>query len=126
MTGRLTPSDPPGGARLQGSAPLPAGQVSSVNSDELAETLDRALYPGYVVLTEQQPAGAGGLEPVDPPVPFSVSGGLLQHWSYVAQWLLFAGFVAFVWWRLARDELRQTRTETHDPAERSNVPGVTV
>jgi len=44
---------------------------------------------------------------VDPPVGGAASSSLrLQNASYAVQWLAFAGFVVFFWWRALRDDVR--------------------
>jgi cytochrome oxidase assembly protein ShyY1 len=48
-----------------------------------------------------------GAAVVVPPISGDAPAGLrLQNASYAVQWVLFAAFVVFFWWRLLRDDLR--------------------
>lgn len=62
---------------------------------------------GWVALTAQQPAADVALEPVVAPFGGSGTSTLrLQNAGYALQWVLFAAFVVFVWWRWLRLEAR--------------------
>jgi surfeit locus 1 family protein len=72
------------------------GLVSEVRPD---------LYAGYVILTTSTPADV--LPLVAPPLPDPSRWAGLRNLLYAVQWWLFAGFVAFMWWRVV--------TEAPDP-----------
>jgi hypothetical protein len=65
------------------------------------------LYDAYLVLTAQVPAPAAVpvLVPSPQPDVATAPGFYLQHLAYVVLWWVFGGFVLFLWWRMARDEL---------------------
>ncbi len=89
VTGRL---QPPEVGRLDDG---------SINTGELIQQVPYDLYDGYLVLTQQSPAGELSL--VEAPAATTRPGFPLQNSAYALQWWLFAGFVLFVWWRLVRD-----------------------
>jgi cytochrome oxidase assembly protein ShyY1 len=83
---------------------LPAGQSDRLTEKALA--LPYAVTGGWVALSSQQPAPAVQAAPVPPPYGPSTGAPLrLQNLSYALQWLVFAGFAVFVWWRALRDDL---------------------
>lgn len=86
---------------------LPPGQVPRLTSAALA--LPYPVTGGWIALESQEPAAAVAADPVVPPVGSSAPSPLrLQNLSYAVQWVLFAGFVMFFWWRMFRDDLRGT------------------
>lgn len=68
------------------------GLVSEVSPD---------LYSGYVVLTRSHPTES--LTRVAPPLPDPSRWAGLRNLLYAFQWWIFAGFVAFMWWRIVTD-----------------------
>ncbi len=95
---------------------LPAGQADRLTASGLA--LPYPAVGGWIALQSQTPPPVVATTPVQPPITQQAGGNLrLQNASYAVQWLLFAGFVIFFWWRMLRDDLRelgpeQTRQET--------------
>ena len=86
------------------SSSLPTGQADRLTSAALSLPYDAA--GGWIALTAQQPAPAVAFTPVTPPFGPSTGAPLrLQNLSYALQWLIFAGFALFVWWRALRDDL---------------------
>jgi len=84
---------------------LPRGQTERLTASGLA--LPYAAAGGWLALESQTPAPAVATVPVQPPVGADSSASIrLQNASYAVQWLLFAGFVVFFWWRMLRDDLR--------------------
>lgn len=89
------------------STPLPDGQIERLTAPGLA--LPYAAAPGWIALETQDPAS--DLTPVVAPVGVESTAGIrLQNASYAVQWVLFAGFVVFLWWRMLRDDLREERS----------------
>jgi cytochrome oxidase assembly protein ShyY1 len=90
---------------------LPPGQV-----DRLTATAFSTGYPlvdGWVALESQTPAPTVTAAPVRPPLGVSAPRALRwQNASYAVQWVLFAGFVVFLWVRMFRDDLRESRGES--------------
>jgi len=87
---------------------LPAGQADRLTAAGLA--LPYAVVGGWVALESQQPAPVVAATAVQPPISAGSTASIrLQNASYAVQWLLFAGFVVFFWWRMLRDDLRDDR-----------------
>jgi cytochrome oxidase assembly protein ShyY1 len=88
-----------------GASTLPAGQTERLTAAALG--VPYPVVGGWIALVSQtpEPAVAGG--PVVAPISGDAPAGLrLQNASYAVQWVLFAAFVVFFWWRLLRDDLR--------------------
>jgi DNA-binding transcriptional regulator of glucitol operon len=52
------------------------------------------------------------------------TGGNALSWGYMVQWPLFALFVAFLWWREVRHELRgPAATPAQSRGEQERLPG---
>jgi len=86
-------------------ASLPPGQTDRLTASGL--DLPYAAVQGWLALEAQTPPSTAPLAPVEPPVPQDTGGGLrLQNASYAFQWILFAGFVVFFWYRMLRDDVR--------------------
>jgi cytochrome oxidase assembly protein ShyY1 len=99
VTGWLRPPEP-----LPGPPRSPAADrvVAAISTAALVSRVPFDLYSGYVVLAAQRPPLAG-LAVVPQPVP-QVSGGTgWRNLAYASQWLIFAAFVMFMWWRVVRD-----------------------
>ena len=58
------------------------------------------VYGGYVVLD----AAPAGLETIPTPPPNREVSLNLLNVFYAVEWVIFAGFAVFLWWRLVRDE----------------------
>ena len=59
-----------------------------------------AVYGGYLVMGE----APSGLDRIDAPAP---SQEVVLNWLnifYAVEWVVFAGFAVFLWWRFVRDE----------------------
>jgi cytochrome oxidase assembly protein ShyY1 len=77
------------------------GQLERLTAAGLA--LPYPAVGGWVALDTQDPLST--LPPVSPPVSSAAGAGLrLQNASYAVQWVLFAAFVVFLWWRMLRDD----------------------
>jgi hypothetical protein len=109
LTGRLIPSE----------APLPntdagPGRASAVSVAELINTWEISSYPGFVAAdtemagTADVSAAAGGeLQPLNiGPQPAAQKVNWLNIF-YAAEWVVFAGFALFIWWRLVKDDYRR-------------------
>ena len=67
----------------------------------------QSVYGGYVILGEP----TGDLETIDSPVP---SSEVTLNWLnlfYALEWVLFAGFAVFLWWRLVKDAWEREQEE---------------
>ncbi|MFX1820148.1 SURF1 family protein [Pseudarthrobacter sp. CC4] len=107
LTGRLLPSEAP----VPGTAPQP-GEATAVSVAELINYWEVSSYPGFVAATAEITGG----EDVS---PAAVPGELLPlnigpqppaqqiNWLnlfYSLEWVVFAGFALFIWWRLVKDD----------------------
>ena len=126
LTGRLLPSEAP----QQEKNPAP-GQASMVSVAELINTWDVESYPGFVSSTHEvtsagdQAAAAvnGSLKPLDIAAqPASAPVNWLNIF-YAVEWVVFAGFAIFLWWRLVRDDYERQLEEQAAAAEAPDAEG---
>jgi hypothetical protein len=122
LTGRLLPSEAP----VAGKAPKP-GEASAVSVAELINYWDVSSYPGFVSATAEVVGGQdvsaaavpGNLLPLDigPQPPAQHINWL--NLFYSIEWVVFAGFALFIWWRLVKDDYHRDLEEALDDAEGS-------
>lgn len=77
------------------------------------------VYGGYLVAGNAAdalgPGALAGLQPIDSvPPPTSVEVNWLNIF-YAIEWVIFAGFAVFLWWRLVRDEWQKEQANTAAP-----------
>jgi cytochrome oxidase assembly protein ShyY1 len=126
--GRYMPSD---GA----IAPKPGEDPTRIASMSVAQLVnlwapfDGPAYGGYLVLHPGDPLDAAaldalGLEAIDSVPPLPVESISWLNLFYAVEWVVFAGFAVYLWYRLARDswekehELRLlTEADGASPAE---------
>jgi cytochrome oxidase assembly protein ShyY1 len=65
------------------------------------------VYAGYVVLAEPTP----GLEAIHQPPPFRDTSLNWLNLFYAVEWVIFAGFAVFLWYRLVRDVWEREQEE---------------
>ena len=110
LTGRLLPSE----------APLPntqagPGRATAVSVAELINVWEVSSYPGFVAATVEMAgssdvsaaAVSGDLKPLKigpQPPPQQVNW---LNLFYSVEWVVFAGFALFIWWRLVKDDYRR-------------------
>jgi cytochrome oxidase assembly protein ShyY1 len=114
LTGRLIPSE----------APLPntdagTGRATAVSVAELINLWDVSSYPGFVAASAERSAGAdvavtGPVRPLNigPQPPAQTVNWL--NLFYAAEWVVFAGFALFIWWRLVKDDYRRDLEDAQD------------
>lgn len=117
VVGRYLPAEGP----VPG-AELPEGQVGTVSPAQLTNLWDTPLWAGFVAAFAESPApapfqlaGDGTLardaELLSPELsrldidqqPTDESVNLLNLF-YAVEWVVFAGFAVYIWWRFVRDE----------------------
>ncbi len=115
VVGRLEPYDGDPGAQ-PGDPTLSSGELPRLTGSVVSQLLARGGVAGedvtsaWVALTEQTPRSE--LAVITSASGPEVGAGLRwQNATYAVQWVLFAGFVVFLWWRWFRDDLRDARTE---------------
>lgn len=70
------------------------------------------IYNGYVVASHP----ADGLTKIDSPRPATTVELNWLNIFYAAEWVIFAGFAVFLWWRLVRDVwIRERATASAEP-----------
>ena len=125
LTGRLLPSESP----LPSTAPE-AGHASAVSVAELINYWDVSMYPGFVAATSELAAGSdmsaaavgGALKPLEiGPQPPAQQVNWLNLF-YSLEWVVFAGFALFVWWRLVKDDYRRDLEEELDDDHHQDDP----
>lgn len=124
VTGRLLPTEgpQPEGAELTEHGPV----LANLSSAELINLWDMPSYAGFVVAFEVL-AGAGDADGVGQQVGARAAGGELEpvdvgpqpqqttyNWMnifYAIEWVVFAGFALYLWWRFLRDDVNREREE---------------
>lgn len=114
LTGRLIPSE----------APVPntdagPGRASAVSVAELINLWDVSSYPGFVAASAERSgssdvAVSGAIRPlkIGPQPPATTVNWL--NLFYAAEWVVFAGFALFIWWRLVKDDYRRGLEDAQD------------
>jgi hypothetical protein len=110
LTGRLLPSEAP----VPASDPGP-GRATAVSVAELINDWGVSSYPGFIAATTELSNGAdvgaaavaGELKPLNigPQPPAQKINWL--NLFYSVEWVVFAGFAIFIWWRLVKDDYRR-------------------
>jgi len=102
LTARIQPTESP-----TATDKMPAGEMATLSTAQLVNTWDVLSYAGYLLPTEQSGAGAAqatsGLTAVPAPPP-KPQGLNLQSLFYSIEWVVFAVFAIYVWFRMMRDE----------------------
>jgi surfeit locus 1 family protein len=76
--------------------------IRDISTAVLVARVPYDLYSGYVVMSAQMPPEPRLAKPALPSPPPSSAAGW-RNLAYAGQWLLFAGFVIFMWWRFVRE-----------------------
>ena len=125
LTGRLLPSEAP----LPKTAPQP-GQASAVSVAELINYWEVSSYPGFVAATAEV-AGGADVSPAAVPgdlLPLEIGPqppGQQINWLnlfYSLEWVVFAGFALFIWWRLVKDDYHRDLEEALDDEHHEAAP----
>jgi len=87
-----------------------AGERTSMSVATLINewaTAPDSVYGGYLILSE----APSGLDTIDAPAP---SEEVVLNWLnvfYAVEWVVFAGFAVFLWWRFVRDAWEREHEE---------------
>ncbi len=113
--GGLAPGESPAGVTA-----LPPGQIGSVDLSLLVNTWPGETYNAFLFLEDETPAAGPGAAAADTlntlthvPTPVADTGLKWRNAAYALQWWVFAGFAAYMWWRMVRDDRDATRAATH-------------
>jgi cytochrome oxidase assembly protein ShyY1 len=119
LTGRLLPSEAPLPARDPGP-----GRATAVSVAELINDWGVSSYPGFIAATSELSEGAdvgaeavaGELKPlrIGPQPPAQQINWL--NLFYSLEWVVFAGFAIFIWWRMVKDDYRRDLEDSLEAA----------
>jgi len=116
LTGRLLPSEAP----VPNAAPEP-GHASAVSVAELINAWNVSSYPAFVSATAEKSgtadvgaAAGSGLEPLSIPAQPPAEKVNWLNLFYSVEWIVFAGFALFIWWRLVKDDYRRSLEDAED------------
>lgn len=103
VTGRLVADEGPQTGDFQ------SGELSTLSAGAMVNlwsTADaRGVYNGYIVSADPPT----GLEAIHAPRPVTDVELNWLNLFYAAEWVIFAGFAVFLWWRLVRDVWERER-----------------
>lgn len=117
LSGRLIPSEAPAPNTDPGT-----GRATAVSVAELINVWEVSSYPGFIAAdtelagsTAVGAAAAGGdVKPLNiGPQPPAQKVNWLNLF-YAAEWVVFAGFALFIWWRLVKDDYRRELEDALD------------
>lgn len=113
VTGRFLPSEAPV-APGDGEDPNAMTTVAVAHLINVwADYDDRPVYFGYVTAADP----FGGLEAISSPPPEQQAELNWLNVFYAIEWVVFAGFAVFVWFRLVKDAVQREREEAELQAE---------
>jgi len=122
VVGSLAPTESP---RTTG-APLPTGQVGSVDVGALLNVWGGEVYNGFLFAVSEDPSvgdvAATGATATDPaalervPPPALPTGLTLRNAAYALQWWVFALFAVWMWGKMVRDDHRRQQASVPEPA----------
>ncbi|MGL4340048.1 MAG: SURF1 family protein [Rhodoglobus sp.] len=115
ITGRYLPSESPQESDFE------AGRRSTLAVSELANLWvqePEGVYGGYLVAD----AAASGLDLIDSPRPITEAPLNLLNVFYAIEWVIFSGFVIFLWYRLLRDAWEAEQLSVSDSGAEESVP----
>jgi hypothetical protein len=99
---------------------VPAGQVSALSTAELVNLWQTSSYPAFIVANSviahgtDVGAGTGELKKI---TVTAQPDGTQINWLnifYSIEWVVFAGFAVFLWWRLVGDDYRRQQEAEQD------------
>ncbi len=98
-------------------APIDSRRVTNaLTVSSLVNAVGPDLYSGYVLQVSSSPAPTPALTPVAPTLPTASRWSGIKNLLYACQWWVFAGFVAFMWWRITYDR-SDREAAVAEPAE---------
>jgi cytochrome oxidase assembly protein ShyY1 len=105
IEGRYIPSESPQDSDFE------RGKLTTVSPGAMINLWKRAdpagVYGGYLISA----APAGGLTAIDSPEPSSDVEVNLLNVFYAVEWVVFAGFAIFLWYRLVKDAWEREQEE---------------
>ncbi|NDZ79122.1 SURF1 family protein [Streptomyces sp. SID10853] len=107
VTGSLQASENSGTDGAYTGGGLPADQIGIISAASLVNVVPYPVYDAWITL----PQASAGLKAVPAAAPPNSGLDLksFQNLGYTGEWFVFAGFVVFMWFRLARREAEALR-----------------
>lgn len=99
LQGRLLPTEAPG----PGPRDLPYPVLPTLSVAELINLWGEDSYSGFVVDFSEEAIAGSSLEPVWVGTQPEGSDINWLNLFYAVEWIVFAGFAFYVWWRLVKD-----------------------
>lgn len=101
---------------------LPAGQIQTLSSAELTNIWSVTTYAAFIVSHSEMlggaDVGAGAANSGMTPITVTATDQNDKvHWLnifYAIEWVVFAGFALFLWWRLVADDYRREQDDFFD------------
>lgn len=107
LTGRYSPSEAPSDGDFENGRETVVSIASLVNE---WSDFDGSVYGGYVVAADSW----GELEQISSPAPDSDVSLNWLNIFYAIEWVVFAGFAIFLWFRLVRDAYEREIDEAEE------------
>jgi surfeit locus 1 family protein len=111
VTGRYLPGEAPQESDFEG------GRLTTLSPPALVNlwqsVADGGTYGGYIIAAD----AAAGLEAIDSPAPPAEIAVNWLNIFYAAEWVIFAGFAVFLWFRLVKDAWERETAEAAQPAQ---------
>lgn len=107
VTGYLQAPETPDTDGVDTSGGLPSGQLGMISAASLVNLVPYDVYSAWISETRAAPPMKA--------VPYAAPAGsgldlkAFQNLGYTGEWFVFAGFVVFMWFRLARREAETRR-----------------
>jgi cytochrome oxidase assembly protein ShyY1 len=123
VLGRLRPTEDQKGRGPKDASDVPEGQVMRIDVPRIAPSLPYPVLAGYVDLVEQDPPPKV-IDSAYVPLPLAAvpSRSEALHWSYAAQWFIFALVGPIGFYFLVRREALDRRKAARMPAQRATEP----
>ena len=97
---------------------LPEGVVRSVSTSQIVNLFDVYTYSAFLFPQEKPEVGIGSDQLSYVPYQEPQDEGFdLQSAFYALEWIVFAVFAVYIWFRLLRDEYNALRREDQAPVE---------
>jgi surfeit locus 1 family protein len=114
LTGRYSPSEAPSDGDFEGGRETVVSLAALVNE---WSGFDGDVYGGYVVAADSW----GALQQIDSPAPGSDVSLNWLNIFYAIEWVVFAGFAIFLWFRLVRDAFEREIDEAEEAREEARL-----
>jgi surfeit locus 1 family protein len=114
LTGRYSPSEAPSDGDFENGRETVVSLAALVNE---WSGFEGDVYGGYVVASDSW----GALQQIDSPAPGSDVSLNWLNIFYAIEWVVFAGFAIFLWFRLVRDAFEREIDEAEEAREEARL-----